>query len=488
MLTQEAKRQKRQRAKMLEWRLCEEQREWEDAQYLWQEDAAASSPTPSWGLERVRRWYFPSLVALLMLVSFGGWALWQRAQIGIAKVEHQIEADLVAEFWHDRKPQSTAELGAVGQLPPFTLPSELGESVVQAQVRDLGSNWAVVEVILQPSTGAPGYRQTRLYRAGERGWIHEKPTPAHWGAARQLESDFFIFHYRALDEDAVMHVAPQLDALYPELYESLFWRQPTSDKLTITVDPTHKRRMLDHSRSRESGIVVASPSATLAPVELAASDLLIQSLVIELHNRLSVNALAEHNLPNYWLRLHDALQLWFTWKYDLPLAIWREPLVQWFLDEPKGGARSKAFYSPDFVDELCLHHSLWMRAPLEISVPILCWPSPASEKKSTIWPYHKQALDLSLSTLLYAPTAVMDEFGIPPADHLQEPGPYAILLATLFEYVASKYGEDAVLKLWAAIPEHQRAETLIPAVFGVSLEELSAGWHAFLADEYQIAR
>jgi hypothetical protein len=244
--------------------------------------------------------------------------------------------------------------------------------------------------------------------------------------------------------------------------------------------------MLDHSRSREPGIVVVSPSATLAPVELAASDLLLQSLMIALHNRLAVNALTEYNLPNYWFRLYDALQLWFTWKHELPLAKWREPLVLWLLNEPEGGAGGKPFYGPAFADELCLHHSLWMRVPLEISVPILCWSIPASEKKINVWPYHEQSLDLSLSTLLYAPTAVMDDFGILHDDHLREPGPYAILLATLFEYVTSEYGEDAVLQLSTAIPAHQRAETLIPAVFGVSLEEFSEGWHAFLADEYQI--
>jgi hypothetical protein len=162
--------------------------------------------------------------------------------------------------------------------------------------------------------------------------------------------------------------------------------------------------------------------------------------------------------------------------------------VQWLLNEPKGGARGKSFYSPAFAGELCLHHSLWIRTPLEISVPILCGSSPASEKTINVWRYHEQSLDLSLSTLLYAPTSVMDEFGVPHGDHLQEPGPYAILLATLFEYVASEYGEDAVLQLWAAIPAHRRAETLMPAVFGVSLEEFGEGWHTFLADEYQIAR
>jgi hypothetical protein len=108
--------------------------------------------------------------------------------------------------------------------------------------------------------------------------VREQPTAARWGAARQLESEYFIFHYHALDEEAVRQV---------------YWRPPTGEKLTIAVDPTHERGVLDHLRSQEPGIVVASPSATLAPAALAASDLLLQSLVIGLYDQLAVNTITK---------------------------------------------------------------------------------------------------------------------------------------------------------------------------------------------------
>jgi hypothetical protein len=41
--------------------------------------------------------------------------------------------------------------------------------------------------------------------------------------------------------------------------------------------------------------------------------------------------------------------------------------------------------------------------------------------------------------------------------------------------------------LLTALPRHERWETLIPAVFGLSLEEFESGWRAFLEERYGIA-
>jgi hypothetical protein len=38
--------------------------------------------------------------------------------------------------------------------------------------------------------------------------------------------------------------------------------------------------------------------------------------------------------------------------------------------------------------------------------------------------------------------------------------------------------------LLAKIPQHKRAVTLIPAVFGVPQSEFERGWHAFLVERY----
>lgn len=58
----------------------------------------------------------------------------------------------------------------------------------------------------------------------------------------------------------------------------------------------------------------------------------------------------------------------------------------------------------------------------------------------------------------------------------------AVALATVTEYVTTTYSAERLPLLLAAIPAHERWETLIPAVFGVSLAEFEEGWHTYLAE------
>lgn len=69
---------------------------------------------------------------------------------------------------------------------------------------------------------------------------------------------------------------------------------------------------------------------------------------------------------------------------------------------------------------------------------------------------------------------------------LPEPGSDAIVLATVFEYVTATYDQEMIPRLLAAIPEHEQAETLIPAVFGVPLADFAQGWRAFLMERYAL--
>ena len=49
------------------------------------------------------------------------------------------------------------------------------------------------------------------------------------------------------------------------------------------------------------------------------------------------------------------------------------------------------------------------------------------------------------------------------------------------DYAIERYGRDQLPALLQAMDEHDTWNTLIPAVFGVSLEEFEAGWQAYLA-------
>ena len=59
-------------------------------------------------------------------------------------------------------------------------------------------------------------------------------------------------------------------------------------------------------------------------------------------------------------------------------------------------------------------------------------------------------------------------------------------MATVVEYAASTYGADLLPVLLAELPKHKSAETLIPAVFGVSRKEFESGWKAFLVEHYDV--
>jgi hypothetical protein len=56
-----------------------------------------------------------------------------------------------------------------------------------------------------------------------------------------------------------------------------------------------------------------------------------------------------------------------------------------------------------------------------------------------------------------------------------------IALATLSEYAVATYGRERLPVLVASLGQQNSWETLLPAVFGVSVAEFEAGWQAYLA-------
>jgi hypothetical protein len=485
MISPEGKPTAKTSAQTLEWQMCEDERDWDAAQHPFA-TAPAQIESQAWTLGKLRRWGVPAACIVLSLALLGGW-LWQRAQAGLAELESELEAEIVAELWRDRESHALDQMSEASLLNSVETSNDPVEIVTEVEIRDVGSDWAVVEVLLKLTAGGSSYRQARVYHDRGLGWVRGEVTAAHWGEARQLETEYFIIHYRTLDEAAVMQAAPQLDTLYPELLNSLHRELTVSEKLRVTVDPEYVLGMHVRNTGPQVGIVVASPSATLAPEEVAASDLLLQSIMLKMYNRLPIHAPTNDNLPSSWFRIHDSLRLWFIWEHELPLAVWRKPLVKWILEAAEDGARPAKFDVPAFADELCLHHGLWMLSPLDIAVPILCWDRYAGEQKVTTWPSYETIAELSPGSLIYsAPITSVNSSTYQEVQGWQVP--YTVILATVFEYVASRYGSERIPLLLAAIPEHDRAETLIPAVFDVSLAEFTEGWRAFLAERYELTQ
>ncbi len=472
-------------AQTLQWHVCDDERDWMVVQSRSVESLAAQTQKQPWVRSETLRWRVPSLLLVISLATLGGWWFLDRGQKGIDQVKRELRTAVVAEQWGTRHNSMSNSAPATNEAFARDLPihaegdeTEVGEIVTQLEIRDLGKDWAVVETVIQPTTDGPSYRQTRVYNEGDRGWIRAESTAERWGAARQFESKHFVFDYYALDEAAIVQAAAQLETLYPLL--------PDGEKLRIVVDPKQAPGVRILGKRAVTGIGVASPNATLVPSELAASDVLLQSMVVALYSRIIIKTLTNNTRSRRFFYLSYALRLWFIWEHELPLAVWRKPLVQWILEEPGEIPRSSLFDAPAFAHDLCVHHSIWMHSPLAIGIPILCWQSRDGEEMITAWPYRNSISNSSFNTLIYAQAVNMGDMDTGHDAPLPQPGPHEIVLATAFEYMTARYGEGSVPRLVAAIPEHERADTLIPALFGISLDEFTQGWRAFLAERYEL--
>lgn len=470
---------------LLEWQVCEDEHAWEAAQHT-----LTSSPGNN-ATRLDRRWHryrWHGVVSLLVLAALGGWWAWQRGAAGIAQVESALAVQIATELWQHEQPSGPADATEANLLRIVEMPSNPLEIVTHVDIRGLGEDWAVVDVTIQPTADGPSYRQTRVYREDERGWTRTHASAARWGTVRQLESDHFIFIYHTVDEAAVRHAAPQLDILYPPMHNPLYKPWPADTKLTITLDPEQRPGRISRAGQPNPGIVVASPAAALLPTDLPPGDALLQTLVLALFNQLATETseATVQMVPGHWNRLHNAARLWFMWEHNLPLASWRKPLVQWVLETPDNSPRRDAYAVPTFARELCAHHELWMPSPLDLHVPIHCSQRRDGAVTIAAWRHHDPPTLQSIDALLYRPFATVHDTALYQEVPLPEPGPHAIILATLLEYVSATYGKGIMPLLLTRVPQHQHADTLIPAVFGVPLTEFEQGWRAFLVEQYEL--
>jgi hypothetical protein len=63
---------------------------------------------------------------------------------------------------------------------------------------------------------------------------------------------------------------------------------------------------------------------------------------------------------------------------------------------------------------------------------------------------------------------------------------FTVVFATFLEYASSTYGYDKVPLTIAALARYESSDTLLPAIYGVSMDELEAGWNTFLMERYGV--
>jgi hypothetical protein len=61
-----------------------------------------------------------------------------------------------------------------------------------------------------------------------------------------------------------------------------------------------------------------------------------------------------------------------------------------------------------------------------------------------------------------------------------------VAIATLLEYMVATYGHEQLPVLLANLGRYQDWETLIPALFDVPARAFEAGWHSYLAQQYDV--
>jgi hypothetical protein len=481
-----------------DWQLCQSEAEWEAANQ-------ARQPLASRPRSPLRR-LLPVGIGLTLLLAAGG-LRWYSVQTERAAVEaalvHTVEAEAQAGAPSvDPLVTSSPTAGRAFTLPPVLGPNAQGlTSLAQflpygdaiTRLRRIDGDVAVVEVVLPGSQDQPALRQTRVYRQTGSDWVRIDPAAAYWGAFNKWTGEQLVFRYYADDAEAVAEVAAPLDARYGELHQ-LVLGEPPSHKLTMVVDPAQAPSEVAHRASSIDPLVVASPAVYLTPETISDAELLAQSLLLALLDDLTDQALRRYDadsIQEQILRtrvdqLLDGVALWQVWQGELPLARWREPVVQWVFSDARPSAPAPGEVIPSFREELCAMHRLWLPTTLALDLPLTCndtWDSGRGRYLSwrRIAAPPQRLADLSLMTveMVLVDFTVSSESVHPAAE---------VALATVMEYAAATYGPEQIPILIEEAGQQEGWATLIPAVFAVSAEEFEAGWQTYLATHYGIVQ
>jgi hypothetical protein len=412
------------------------------------------------------QWLAFAFVVILLAMA-GGW-LWQTANTGLAVIETEVGAAVNADLW-----PATQRLAA-------------------AELRDLDGETAVVNVALPAEGAQPALRQTQVYRQTERGWVRTAPAAADWGALGELETNHLLFRYYAHDAQAVAEVAVKLDARYAELHQ-LFLGQPPTRPLMVVVDPAQAPGQIATRAGVADPLVVASPAVHLAPASISDADLLAQSLLLALLDDLTAQALlpyvggSDEQTYVQWMRVRkllEGMRLWQLWQGALPLAAWREPVVRWVFSDARPWLPAPSEVAPSFRAEFCAMHRLWLPTPFELDLPLSCNDSMDTEGYALAWRLAAEPpLRLAHFPLVTLGMA-LEDFDASPSGWAHPAA--AVALATVMDYAAATYGPERIPVLIREASSQEGWTTLIPAVFGVPVEEFEVGWRGYLVERYAI--
>lgn len=488
-------------ASQMEWQVAESEDEWRRMRPA--RPPAERGPSRS-RTARMIRCVLMGLISLLLLLGVSEGAYQQRAQ---RSEEQRARAELEDLF---RRAVETGAYGDPALFETYVEPtmsrawrSQLTwqwrtvtlyggaqaapfQVTIQAvhQVGDLAWVEAVLSVPDDASVEeAIPLRVTYFYRRTPAGWLRTAPQAALWGEPQTLETAYFRFEFREKDAAAVQQVADQIDAHYRTVRRDLGLALPVFSAAKIVLDISPETVPLPdlyraHDRFNLNGtrIMLSSPGVHQTPAHLSDAEILAQSvslLLIEAAVDEWSHAMLVHQGGLDWTRLVPALRLWQIWDRNEPLDAGRRELIEWLYIERPVKVREPDQWLPRSYTQMCATYAAWNLAPEILAVPITC-----SELDPLIWFAH--------GAPTHVRTMMQYQSEIEAAgDSLARRGE-VLALTTVLEYVVATYGREQLPVFLDGFGRYPNWATLIPTVFGVSVDAFEAGWRAYLADEYGV--
>lgn len=462
---------------MVEWSAAEGEEAWQAAHTnveMHAVDVNASvwaGQTRPAGEQGERR--LAALALVIVLVLAGAWA-WRR-QLMQAAIVDELQAAAAQEV--AALPPTTQPLAVIsGQA--LTASTQRMPSALQIEKADWRGNRAMAQMTVSyraAEGGTLAYRESRFYLQTDAGWQRTDPDPDLIGPWQTLETEHFVIRYPALDAGAVTEAVPRLEFLYDRLHRA-FVLAPITAPSPITLELAADAPPGGYTVSlAQRTIVVATPALLSVPTDVTDAAALYQSVIYPLASLLLAEAAEQHparwreDFLEQWQPLMYALRLWALAEAEGPLADAHEEVARWLYHNAQADSAAAQRALPANHESLCRLYQGWGLSPLALSIPLPC--QGVSGRPSS--PRRKASLPTRLDSLFY---------GV--SDGAAEADGVVVALETVIEYAAATYGRAQLPLLVSEVGQHERLDTLIPAVFAVSAVEFESGWQAFLADRY----
>ena len=454
----------------------------------WEQEAKA--PIPQEESERPqRRWHLPrrwlvvGLLSLVGLVLVGGFLLWQRAQRGLALMEGEIGKAVFLEA--TAQAQGNPRLAAA-LLDPRT-DSGWQDGVVDGLMADTsapplpaveevewGEGVALARLLLtDPDLPLPS-QVTRFYRDSDAGWLRTAPDASFWGAAESWEGERFIFRFYQRDREAVLAAAPQVDAVYIQMRQSLAL-PPLPNHQIVVVRPDDRPLEFNFPSAE---LRQPSPHLLTLPVPVSHASALFRSLTIYLINELVRESFDRYGFGEGWMwsnLTESGLRNWLLLQSGV-LTVDQKILFPWLLDAQ---AQVERNFPPGVAEECQLMDGL--------GVHLLLLSCTADIHASLPSRFSILRLSRLVTTYDFDFSRDANVSSVPSGPMWRAETRREIVAATtIFLYAVESYGIERFPALLEALGDQRSWAGALPAVYGVTADAFEEGWRGWLAAEFGV--